>query len=88
MEFMSKSERICEHGRLLVFWKYSYPCCQGELEAVLSEAANEFAESCRKLTELARSGEPIRASFHGGEEVTIEVCIGSRRVLCRTFRLA
>ena len=88
MEFMSKSERICEHGRLLVFWKYVYPHCGGELEAALGKAAEEFCVSCRELKRLAESsGETVRAYFGGQETTEIEVTVGNRAVICEKFSL-
>lgn len=78
-----KSERICEQGRVKVFWRVAVP-------DELSDAAERFIDSCKRMAEIDTSGirgdKCIRASLISRGEVTsVEVSVGGRKIVSEDF---
>ncbi len=73
-----RSERICENGRVKVYWRCAVP-------DELSDVAEKFITNCRRLRELSVD-ETIRAEFtYSDKKARIDLRVGQHSLIYREF---
>ena len=82
---LTKTERICEGGRVKVCWRVDLP-------DEFDEIAEKFTESCRNMQNIDTSGfrsdKVIRASMVEREgTIVVEVRLGAKTLVREAFLL-